>query len=378
MTYIIDIYALQTVPPSLINRDDMGAPKTAIFGGVPRQRVSSQSWKRAVRKYFETEIEGTDIGLRSRELPEVIAKKVQDIAPEMSTEDALNGVRALFKATSKDGIKLVEPKKPKKGEELPEETQYPTTSYLIFLSAHQIERAAQAIVDKAGEKFSKNEAQEILDTKHSVDVAMFGRMLADVPAYKVDAAVQVAHAISVHEAQPEFDYFTAVDDVVEDEEETGAGMIGTTQMMSSTLYRFASVNIEALEKNLGDEEVARQAAGHFIKAFAESMPTGKQNSFANNTLPELVYVAIRDTRSVSLVNAFESPIVEPGQRRVAAAAALASEERSIEHNYGMKPLASFVVGLGDLNSEFADIAEQVTMPELITRVTDVLAKREAN
>lgn len=118
MTYIIDIYALQTVPPSLINRDDMGAPKTAIFGGVPRQRVSSQSWKRAVRKYFETEIEGTDIGLRSRELPEVIAKRVQDIAPEMSTEDALNGVRALFKATSKDGIKLVEPKKPKKGEEL--------------------------------------------------------------------------------------------------------------------------------------------------------------------------------------------------------------------------------------------------------------------
>lgn len=374
MTLVVDIHALQTVPPSLINRDDMSAPKSAIFGGVPRQRVSSQSWKRAVRKYFETEIDGTDIGLRSRELPEIIVKKVREISSETSVEDALNGVRALFKATGE--IKLVEPKAPKKGEEAPQETQFPTTGYLLFLSAQQIQRAAQAIVDKAGEKFDKKEARELLDTQHSVDVAMFGRMLADVPAYNVDASVQVAHAISVHEAQPEFDYFTAVDDVVEDEDETGAGMIGTTQMMSSTLYRFATINVEGLQENLGDAEVSRAAVGHFIKAFAESMPTGKQNSFANNTLPELVYVVVRDTRSISLVNAFETPVAEPGKRRQAAAATLAAEAKAVEETYGMKPLAAFVVALGDLGVEFSNLAESVTMPDLTARVTEVLAAQE--
>ncbi|MEJ5927024.1 type I-E CRISPR-associated protein Cas7/Cse4/CasC [Corynebacterium sp. H128] len=378
MTLVVDIHALQTIPPSLINRDDMGAPKTAIFGGVPRQRVSSQSWKRAVRKYFETEVDASTVGLRSRELPELIAGKVNEIAPEMTAEQALDGVRALFKATGKDGIKLVEPKAPKKGEEAPEGMQYPTTGYLLFLSPHQIERAAQAIVEKDGEKFSKNEANDILDTKHSVDMAMFGRMLADAPAYNVDASVQVAHAISVHESQPEFDYFTAVDDVIEDAEESGAGMIGTTQMMSSTLYRFATVNVEGLTANLGDAGIAQEATGMFIKAFAESMPTGKQNSYANNTLPELVYVAVRDTRSISLVNAFEDVIEGTGgSRRQAAVAALAKEANDVEKAYGMKPIAAYVVALGDLGSQFEGIAEPVTIAELTAKVTETIANQKA-
>lgn len=374
MTLVIDVHALQTVPPSLINRDDMGAPKTAIFGGVPRQRISSQSWKRAVRKYFEAE--GQEIGKRSRELPRILAARVKELNPGYTEEQALDGVRALFKATGKEGIKLVDPAKPKKGEE-PTELQCPTTGYLLYLSPQQIQRAAEAIVAKNGEKFSKTEAQDILDTKRSVDQAMFGRMLADAPSYNIDAAVQVAHAISVHEAQPEFDYFTAVDDVVEDAEETGAGMIGTTQMMSSTLYRFATVNVDALATNLADKGMAREAAGAFLTAFTESMPTGKQNAFANNTLPELVYVAVRDTRSVSLVNAFEEPIESTGKgRRHAAAQALADEERDIEEAYGMKPLAAFVVATGGLGETFAGLAEVTTMKDLPAQVSTVLAGAE--
>lgn len=378
MSLVVDIHALHTVPPSLINRDDLGAPKSAIFGGVPRQRISSQSWKRAVRRYFEEEIDKSQVGLRSRELPKVITGKVLDLAPDFGEEKALDGVRALFKATGKDGIKLVEKPAPKKGEEI-SGIQYPTTGYLLFLSPHQIERAAKAIIEKNGEKFTKAEAQEILDTQHSVDMAMFGRMLADAPAYNVDASVQVAHAISVHEAQPEFDYFTAVDDVVEDAEETGAGMIGTTQMMSSTLYRFATVNVDGLTKNLGDSEVARSATAMFVKAFAESMPTGKQNTFANNTLPELIYVAIRDTRSVSLVNAFETPIEgNTLNRRAAAATTLANEERDIEDAYGLKPIAAYVVALGDLASHFDGLAESVSMADLSDKIDQVLAAQEAN
>ncbi|PNL43986.1 type I-E CRISPR-associated protein Cas7/Cse4/CasC [Mobiluncus mulieris] len=383
MTLIIDIHALQTVPPSLINRDEVGAPKTAIFGGVPRQRVSSQAWKRAIRRYFEKESGAESVGLRSRNLPEVIAKKAMELSPELTEEDAIAGLRNLFKATgSKDGISLEEPKKNSREDADDSVSVYPTTKALLFLSPYQIENAARAIINKGGEKFSKAEASGILDTKHSIDMAMFGRMLADAPAYNIDASVQVAHAIGVHESEPEFDYFTAVDDVVEDREETGAGMIGTVQMMSSTLYRFASVNVEALAENLGDSEAAneaaRKAASLFVKAFIESMPTGKQNTFANNTLPELVYIAVRDTRSVSLVNAFEEPVLADADhgRVQNAVAALAREENSVESTYGMKPLAAFVIGLKDYANAFEPIAQKVTVPELSSRIEEVLGAQE--
>lgn len=377
MTLIIDIHALQTVPPSLINRDDTGAPKTAVFGGVPRQRVSSQAWKRAIRKFFEDATGAESIGKRSLKLPEVIIKKAMEISPEMSEDDAVEGLKKLFKATGgKDGISIEDPKKTDDNAE-GGINGYPTTKALLFLSPQQIERAARAIVEKGDEKFSKSEAQEILDTAHSVDMAMFGRMLADVPTYNIDAAVQVAHAIGVHESEPEFDYFTAVDDVVEDREEVGAGMIGTVQMMSSTLYRFASVNVEALTENLGDAEAARQASALFVRAFIESMPTGKQNTFANNTLPELVYVAVRDSRSVSLVNAFEEPVAsEQGGRVYAAVEALAKEEAAVEEAYGMKPLAAFVLGMKDYATNFEGIAQKVTMPELISQIEEVLASQK--
>lgn len=377
MTLIIDIHALQTVPPSLINRDEIGAPKTAVFGGVPRQRVSSQAWKRAIRKFFEDAIGAESIGKRSRNLPEVIIKKAIQMSPEMSEDDAVAGLKKLFKATGgKDGISIEDPKKAEDDAE-GGTNSYPTTKALLFLSPQQIERAARAIVEKGDEKFTKSEAQDILDTAHSIDMAMFGRMLADVPTYNIDAAVQVAHAIGVHESEPEFDYFTAVDDVTEDREETGAAMIGSVQMMSSTLYRFASVNVEALAANLGDAEAARQASALFVRAFIESMPTGKQNTFANNTLPELVYVAVRDTRSVSLVNAFEEPVAsEKGGRVQAAVEALTSEEASIEDAYGMKPLAAFVVDPKDYATNFDGMAQKVTMPELTSRIEEVLASQE--
>ncbi|MFC5281628.1 type I-E CRISPR-associated protein Cas7/Cse4/CasC [Arcanobacterium canis] len=374
MTLVIDIHALQTVPPSLINRDDTGAPKSAIFGGVPRQRVSSQSWKRAIRHYFESEIGQEAVGLRSRNLPEVIAKKVMELSPEFDVERAVGGVRNLFKAPGKQGIKLDEPKVSKDNEESEQKSPYPTTAALLFLSPHQIERAAQAIVDADGGKIAKAEAVEILDTEHSIDMAMFGRMLADVPAFNVDASVQVAHAIGVHESEPEFDYFTAVDDVLEDAEEAGAGMIGTTQMMSSTLYRFATINVEGLAVNLGNADMARDAAVLFIKAFIESMPTGKQNTFANNTLPEFVYVAVRNTRSISLVNAFEDPVErEDSTRRQAAVEALAQEARDIEEVYGMKPLAAYVLATSGLDEAFSGLAENVTFPEMSQKVSEVLA-----
>ena len=380
MALTIDIHALQTLPPSLINRDDTGAPKSAVYGGVPRQRVSSQAWKRAIRKYFESEIDAESVGDRSKRLPEKIARKVQQHAG-WDAERAQKEVAELFKAAGiKTEVDAKRIKALKDSEETTEEelaaAQYPQTKYLLFLSPLQIERAAEAIVSADGEKIKKKDALEILDTQHSVDVALFGRMVADDAAYNVDAAVQVAHALGIHASAPEFDYFTAVDDLAEEGEETGAGMIGTVQMMSSTLYRYATVNLDGLTQNLDSAENAKQAAVNFVDAFIKSMPTGKINTFANHTMPELIYVAVRDTRPVSLVTAFEEA-VEPttGQSlRVAGADALAKEEAEFEENYGLRPKAAFVVGLSEARQAFAQIAEEVTLPELSQRLTSALSK----
>ena len=371
MSIVIDIHALQTVPPSLINRDDTGAPKSAIFGGVPRQRVSSQSWKRAIRRYFEENFDAQQIGDRSKRLPEKIAQRLIDAGLEQ--DEAIKRVEDLFKAA---GIKTAV-EKPKKNDDSDEEPNpYPRTGYLLFLSQQQIDRAVEELLARDGEKPSKAEAKAILDTDHSVDMAMFGRMVADDAAYNVDASVQVAHAIGIHGSTPDFDYFTAVDDLAEEGEETGAGMIGTVQMMSSTMYRYATINFDGLRKNLDSVDTARLAAEHFIEAFVSSMPTGKINTFANQTLPELVYVAVRDTRPISLVNAFEVPVEakQGASHRKVASDRLAQEARDVESVYGFKPLAAYVMGIGETADSFAELAEKTTLQELTQNISEVLER----
>lgn len=369
MSIVIDIHALQTVPPSLINRDDTGAPKSAVFGGVPRQRVSSQSWKRAIRRYFEDNFDAEQIGDRSKRLPEKIALRLEKEGLEQ--DEAIKRVEDLFKAA---GIKTAV-EKPKKNDDSEDQpSPYPRTGYLLFLSQQQIDRAVEELLARDGEKPSKAEAKSILDTDHSVDMAMFGRMVADDAAYNVDASVQVAHAIGIHGSTPDFDYFTAVDDLAEEGEETGAGMIGTVQMMSSTMYRYATINFEGLTDNLDSVDAARLAVQHFIETFVSSMPTGKINTFANQTLPELVYVAVRDTRPVSLVNAFEVPVEadQGASRRKVAADRLAQEARDVESVYGFKPLAAYVMGIGETADSFTEIAEKTTLQDLTKNINEVL------
>lgn len=372
MSLIVDIHALQTIPPSLINRDDTGAPKSAVFGGTPRQRVSSQSWKRAIRKFFEDNFDPEQIGDRSKRLPEKIARKLEDAGLEQA--EAISRTEQLFKAAKiKTSVQKLSKKDIENGVEA---NPYPETGYLLFLSQHQIDRAVSELLERDGENLKKNEAQEILDTGHSVDMSMFGRMVADDAAYNVDASVQVAHALGIHASAPEFDFFTAVDDLAEEGEETGAGMLGTVQMMSSTLYRYATVNVDSLTENLDSRENAVQATEQFIDAFIKSLPTGKINTFANQTLPELVYITVRDSRPISLVNAFESPVEasESASRREVGAQKLAEEAHDIETVYGFTPRAAFVLGIGDLTKPFQDLAETITLPELKDKITDELRR----
>lgn len=374
MSLVIDIHALQSLPPSNINRDDTGAPKSAVFGGVPRHRVSSQSWKRAIRRDFENRLGKDQVGYRTKRVADLVADKILALTKadgmEWDKERADAAAKNLFAGA---GIKLTDPKL-REGE-APRGAE---TGYLLFLSPRQIENAAQRLIKTDGAKPAKKDAKALLDDAHSIDIAMFGRMVADAPDFNVDAAVQVAHAIGIHESEPEFDYYTAVDDIAEDLEESGAGMIGTMQMTSSTLYRFATVDLESLTENLGDAGAAVEATTAFVSSFISSLPTGKQNSYANNTVPELVYVAVRDSRSLSLVNAFESPVRagDDSPRRLKGAERLAQEARDLSANYGFTALASFVIGLGELPQVFEDIATKTTLPQLGDQIRGVLTSQE--
>ena len=379
MSTFIDVHALQTLPPNNINRDDTGSPKSATFGGVPRQRVSSQAWKRAIRRDFPNYLDRSELGVRTKRVVEKIAYRAVELQgierPSLEDEQhrallltAAQGAEALL---AKAGFK---PAKRKLKKDATEQEQldaiFSEVSYLLFLSDQQVTRAAEAVNADPESGWSKKDAAAIVDNDHSVDVAMFGRMVADEPAYNVDAAVQVAHAIGVSASEPEFDYFTAVDDMAEGAEESGAGMIGTVTFTSSTLYRYANIDLESLTDNLGSEEMTQRAVQAFVKAFITSMPSGKQNTFANTTLPEAVVVVVRDDRPVSWVNAFEEPVVEgaAGGRRRAAAEKMAAEAASLNDMYDARPRAAWVMTTDALAEVLEPVGERVNRTELLERL----------
>lgn len=301
----IDINVIQPIPVSNLNRDELGNVKTAVYGGATRHRVSSQSWKRAVRKKFSEQISAEYLGVRTKKAIEMVAQAISDQAPEFE-DRAVELAGQAFEAV---GIKLELPKK-KDDEESP---RIPEIRYLYFISRKQIDRIARMVVkfEREGNKLDKKQVKAILKDQNSIDLALFGRMVAEVPDLDVDASCQVAHAISTHAVQTEFDYFTAVDDAKESAEEdrsSGAGMIGSVQFVSSCLYRYATINVDLLVENLDSKDDAKVAVEAFINAFVRSIPTGKINTFANHTLPSAVYVTVRGDQPMSLAGAFETPV----------------------------------------------------------------------
>ena len=172
------------------------------------------------------------------------------------------------------------------------------------MSDKQAEKLAQASIDKVTDK---KQLEAILNDDISIDIALFGRMVADNTILNEDASCQVAHSISTHAIQSEFDFFTAVDDLAP-EDNAGAGMLGTVEYNSSTLYRYANIALHDFYRQLEDKEETVNATKLFVKSFVESMPTGKINTFANQTLPQAVVVSLRTDRPLNMVSAFEEPI----------------------------------------------------------------------
>ncbi len=299
---IIELHILQNFAPSNLNRDDTGSPKECEFGDYRRARVSSQCIKRSIREYFKI--------MNLVPLDE-LAKRTNGLIKELTgrlvkagklEEDARQACVKAIESTDK--LKLKDKEK---------------TEYLLFLGEKEIrtvfdiilsnwqELTAKSLDKKQDEVIGKS-VIEALNGGKAVDLALFGRMLADLPGKNVDAACQVAHAISTHKVGVEFDFYTAVDDL-QPEAETGAGMMGTIEFNSACFYRYANIDCAHLKKNLGDDKsLTQKSIEAFIRAAVNAIPTGKQNSFAAQNPPSVVFAVARKSGAWSLANAFAKPV----------------------------------------------------------------------
>jgi CRISPR system Cascade subunit CasC len=270
---------------------------------------------------------------------------------------------------------------PRKSEALPE------SGYLIFFSHRQVSALAELAIHAAhaagddNVQFTKADVTARANREHSVDISLFGRMVAEITDLNVEAAAQVAHALSVHAVSNEYDYFTAVDDhkKADADEDAGAGMIGTVEFNSSTLYRYATVDVDHLQDNLGDAEATRRAVEAFVRAFVSSMPTGKQNTFANRTLPDAVLVVARDSQPINLVGAFEDVVSdqEKGGRIAASIQRLADHAQELHEAFDERPVAAWSFGPGERTEPLTDIGTRSTFDAAVTAVGSLVAQRLA-
>jgi CRISPR system Cascade subunit CasC len=315
----VELHILQNFAPANLNRDDTGAPKDCEFGGYRRARISSQCLKRAIRRdgAFSAFLAGQG-GIRTRRLITEVAKRVD--RAEQPAEKTVSIVAEVFKEGG------IERPQVKRGEDAEKDT----TKIILFVDAPAIDVIAGHFRDtwsslQSGDKdvrakLVKELGEVLVRAVKAPDIALFGRMVevdGKSPFGKlqlgVDAACQVAHAISTNKISTEFDFFTAVDELPG--ADAGASMMGTVEFNSACFYRYANVDLEQLKRNLGGDEAAEAAAKRTIKAFISAavgaVPTGKQNSMAAQNPPSLVLAVVRGRGLWSLTNAFCRPVGPP-------------------------------------------------------------------
>ncbi|MGB0128942.1 MAG: type I-E CRISPR-associated protein Cas7/Cse4/CasC, partial [Rhodocyclaceae bacterium] len=324
MTRFIQMHLLVSYPPANLNRDDLGRPKTARMGGVDRLRVSSQSLKRAWRtsEFFQDALAG-HIGTRTKLLGQIACESLTKAGVKEKDAEAWAGKIAAVYG------------KPKKDKPLENET-------LVHVSPEERASLDQLVAKLIAERRepSQEELDVLLHVQHAVDIAMFGRMLADKPERNSEAAVQVAHAIGVHACAIEDDYFTAVDDLNAGRDETGAGHVGEAGFAAAVLYEYLCIDRDQLLKNLGGDEVLLERA---LRALAETVltvgPSGKQNSFASRAYVHdaMAEKGPQQPRSLSL--AFLKPVEDK------------------QKGYGEAAIAELIRVRNNMDTVYGDCAE---------------------
>ena len=314
----IEIHVLQNFAPSNLNRDDTNTPKTCYFGDTPRARLSSQCFKRAVREYVRDNALA-ETGLRTKRIKKNLTERLIETKP--NEEDLSLALNAFIDAcySGRDAARRDE------------------TSVLLYIGEAELAEAARSVLEHwdtlvplglarakydalsndekkkvkeiPGWKPDKDVSKRLIDARLSADIALFGRMLAENPERNIDAACQVAHALSTHTVNLETDFYTAVDDL-NASDETGAGMLGNTGYSSACYYRYAMIDRDQLLVNLGnDAGLADEAISAFLEGFVQAIPSGKQNSMAAQNRPSLGLFVVRQKGvPCSLANAFAKPV----------------------------------------------------------------------
>jgi CRISPR system Cascade subunit CasC len=340
----LQIHMLQSMPPGNLNRDDTGQPKKCIFGGVTRARISSQCLKRNIRHSIQfKEAFGDDLAARTTYLPRMVADELKRLVPEVS-DDELNSVKMTlakkFKSEKRGDSENTEEDNEDQSERSSADATDQTGQLVFFqppftskiaalLVAIRKENPAAYIAWFGGKKKEVEQYKDVIagfereilmmSKTLTVDIGMFGRMTTSNLVVNVEAACQVAHAISTHETVIESDYFTAIDDKKKDfastqTEQTGAAFLGSgdtvTFFNSAVYYKYFNLDVDALKKHLGwQDDQASFAARVFVEAAAFANPSGKQNSFAAHGIPSLILIeASRTKRPISYANAFLKPV----------------------------------------------------------------------
>ena len=365
---LYEIHMLKNYPPTNLNRDESGAPKTCVFGGTTRGRISSQCLKRSWRTspLFRAEIGEEHLGVRTRKLPDLIAEKLLEMG------------------VSQEYVDAVKPRITGFGTKEGKETKDGKTAQIIFFAPEDVASAAEAIkpildackavkdVEKLKAKDLQNAISDASVRPITLDIALFGRMVTSDAFRDVEASMQVAHAISTNRVCLESDYFTAMDDLLNgaDLDEKGAGMIGDVDYNASCYYLYASLDTDALRENLRFSEdsdaIVKKALPALLRTMAFTDPSGKQNTFAGHVMPSAVMVECKEQKvPTSMVNAFVKPVsgadhVEESIRKLAA------EVDMTARNFGL-PVADrlwFCVDKYDLKPECA-VHTFASFPELV-------------
>lgn len=291
MTRFVQLHLLTSYPPANLNRDDLGNPKTARLGGIERLRVSSQSLKRAWRtsELFQQELAG-NIGTRTKRLGvEAFEALSKAGATDKQAREWANQIAKVYGAVKKDNPLEIE--------------------QLVHVAPEERATLDALLVTLAQEKRapSEEELNALLHQQTAVDIAMFGRMLAAKTEFNGEAAVQVAHSIGVHASFIEDDYFTAVDDL--NQNEPGAAHIGESGFAAAVFYQYLCIDRDLLKKNLGgDEALTQKALRALAKAAVTIGPNGKQNSYASRAYAHFALAEKGSQQPRSLSLAFVKPV----------------------------------------------------------------------
>ncbi len=350
----INFHVLISHSPSCLNRDDMNMQKTAVFGGANRVRVSSQSLKRAIRTsgYYENNFGSASV--RTRELEKLIPIFVDELSGEFE-QSLIAKTMELFvreKVEGDEETEDVDGVEDGAGSDSSKSKKLAVAPWSIAeirvlcgivnavsLTEEEISKAKEAAGKQKGKK-KKSEPDFIDDvlTKKRVkavkekidlvrkaiastlDIALSGRMATSGLMTSVDGALAVAHAITTHAVEPQdVDWFTAVDDLIQDAGDVGAGHLDTQQFSSGVFYRYASLNLKQLQVNLGlienikaaetteSRQRALDIARHVFHLLATVVPSAKQQSFAAHNLADFAITSFSD-QPISLANAFEQPV----------------------------------------------------------------------